>query len=318
MQVVLQLDLRGNLINRYETIAKAARSLNVNESSIRKVLNKHNRTCANYIWKTASDKSINKSVDTLESENQRLRKQIELLKSQTTKEQEIKESLSINSKNGNVLVVGDLHEPFTLNGYFEFIKETRDKYNCGTIVFIGDIVDNYSTSRWDHDPDGMSAGDECELTISRLQRWYKEFPEAIITIGNHDSRMFKAAFKAGLPKSWIKDYKDIFNTPNGWRFVTSIEIDGVDYSHGDGGNGDLAALNRAKELRQSSVIGHGHSFSGVRFIASRHDTIFGMNVGCGVDAETYALSYAKDQTRRPVISCGVVLNNGKQPIVVLK
>lgn len=310
MKKIQQFDKEGTCINSFDTITEAANFFSVNESSIRKVLNNTSRTCAGFIWKTKS-----MSPKDLARENEILKQRLQTI---IAEKERIVDNGSISSENGNVLVIGDLHEPFTLDGYFEFIKETRDRFNCKTIISIGDIVDNYATSRWDHDPDGMSAGDEYKAVLNKLQKWYKEFPELIITVGNHDSRMFRTAFKAGLPKSWVRDYSEIFKTPAGWKFVTSIEVDGVDYSHGDGSNGDMAALNRAKEMRQSCVVGHGHSFAGVRYMASRHNTIFGMNVGCGVDANTYAMSYAKDQTRRPVISCGVVMDYGKQPIVIIK
>ena len=43
----------------------------------------------------------------------------------------------------NVLVIGDTHELFSLEGYLEFCREKQEEYNCGEVVFIGDIVDNH-------------------------------------------------------------------------------------------------------------------------------------------------------------------------------
>ena len=57
----------------------------------------------------------------------------------------------------NILVVGDLHEPFTRKGYLEFCKSIYYKYNCNEVVFIGDIIDNHYSSFHDTDPDGRSA-----------------------------------------------------------------------------------------------------------------------------------------------------------------
>ena len=39
----------------------------------------------------------------------------------------------------NVLVVGDLQEPFWLDGYLEFCIEQYENYNCNQVIFIGDI-----------------------------------------------------------------------------------------------------------------------------------------------------------------------------------
>jgi hypothetical protein len=44
--------------------------------------------------------------------------------------------------------------------------------------------------------------------------------------------------------------------------------------------------------------------------------VFGMQVGCGIDHESYAMAYAK-YGKKPAIGCGVVLNNGKLPVNLL-
>ena len=46
----------------------------------------------------------------------------------------------------NVLVVGDLHEPFCKDGYLEFCQEQYDTWNCNQVIYIGDIIDNHYTS----------------------------------------------------------------------------------------------------------------------------------------------------------------------------
>ncbi|MCR9252303.1 MAG: metallophosphoesterase [bacterium] len=46
----------------------------------------------------------------------------------------------------NVLIIGDPHEPFCLEGYPEFCKEQAVKYGCNIIVHIGDHVDNHKNA----------------------------------------------------------------------------------------------------------------------------------------------------------------------------
>ena len=43
----------------------------------------------------------------------------------------------------NILVIGDFHEPFSLDGYLEHCVEMYNKHNCNKVVFIGDIIDNH-------------------------------------------------------------------------------------------------------------------------------------------------------------------------------
>jgi hypothetical protein len=39
-----------------------------------------------------------------------------------------------------------------------------------------------------------------------------------------------------------------------------------------------------------------------------------MSVGCGVDHSTAAMSYGLKYSQKPIIGCGVVMNNGQTPI----
>jgi hypothetical protein len=40
-----------------------------------------------------------------------------------------------------------------------------------------------------------------------------------------------------------------------------------------------------------------------------------MQVGCGIDRDSHAMAYGRVY-KKPVISCGVVLENGTFPIVI--
>ena len=48
---------------------------------------------------------------------------------------------NITQKERRILIVGDIHAPFSLNGYLDFCKETYAIYNCNQVIFIGDIID---------------------------------------------------------------------------------------------------------------------------------------------------------------------------------
>jgi metallophosphoesterase superfamily enzyme len=210
----------------------------------------------------------------------------------------------------NILIIGDLHEPFTLEGYREFCIETYKKYKCTHVIFIGDIVDNHAISYHESDADGMSAGDELDEAIENLARWYKAFPKADVIIGNHDRLVYRKAFSGGVSKRWIKEYKDVLKVPN-WNFVESLDLFDVNINHGEGGT---ARAKMKKEL-QSQIQGHLHSDLYVDFIVGKNFRIFGMQVGCGIDFKSYAMAYGKN-FKKPAIGCGVLLNKGTLPIVI--
>ena len=75
----------------------------------------------------------------------------------------------------NVLVIGDLHEPFCLDGYLDFCKEQYKKYNCTQTVFIGDIIDNHYSSYHETSADGMGGLEELELATRKISKWYEAF-----------------------------------------------------------------------------------------------------------------------------------------------
>ena len=200
-----------------------------------------------------------------------------------------------------VLVIGDLHEPFCLDGYLDFCKKTYKKYNCNKVVFIGDLVDNHAASYHETDVDGLSGGDELDLSIKRIKRWYKEFPEADMLLGNHDNIIMRKAQTSSVPKKWIREYKDVLETPN-WNYTHRVEIDGVAYVHGIGSK---AHIRSVKDM-QSTVQGHHHTDAYVQWKVGNNSRIFGMQVGCGIDKDSYAMAYGK-WFPKPAIGCGVVI-----------
>lgn len=213
-----------------------------------------------------------------------------------------------DASEGNVLVIGDLHEPFCLDEYFDFCLEQRDRFNCGNVVFIGDIIDNHYSSYHDGDPDGMGAGEELELAIERLKKWHLAFPNADVTVGNHDRMMMRKAFSSGLSKRWIRAYKEVLETPT-WNFVDEVEHYGVVYVHGEGGT----AKTRCKQEMVSIVQGHLHTQAYIEWNVGARHRAFAMQVGCGIDRKSYAMAYAKTG-KKPIIGCGVVLDRGNTPI----
>ena len=211
----------------------------------------------------------------------------------------------------NVLVIGDLHEPFCLDGYLEHCIDTYERFNCTDTVLIGDCIDLHYSSFHTSDPDGYSAGEELDRAIDKIQVWYKHFPVAKVCIGNHDAIIRRKAFESGISKKWVRDYNEVLGVPN-WDFKEVHKIDGVIYTHGTGTSGRNAAANKALQFGQPTVQGHIHTESSVLF-SGEH---WGMQTGCGVDRQAYAMAYAKFFPKPYKISCGVILNNGQIPLIL--
>jgi hypothetical protein len=102
-----------------------------------------------------------------------------------------------------------------------------------------------------------------------------------------------------IPSVWIKSFNEVLGTE--WNWSHSVEYDGVLYIHGEGST----AKTRAKNEMQSIVQGHRHTEMEVVHLTGK-EHIFGMQTGCGVDATSYAMAYAKNY-KKPALGVGIVI-----------
>ena len=215
------------------------------------------------------------------------------------------------TKTRNVLVIGDLHEPFCLDGYLQFCIDKYYEYSCTEVVFIGDIIDNHFSSYHETSADGMGGADELEFAIKRIARWRNAFPLATVVIGNHDRIIMRKAQTSAIPSKWIKSYKEVLEVPN-WNFVERYEQDDVQYIHGEGGT----ARTKCRADMMNTVQGHLHTQAYTEHYVGKKFRVYGTQVGCGINHKAYAMAYAK-YGKRPAVGCAVILNNGQTPLNLL-
>lgn len=205
-----------------------------------------------------------------------------------------------------VMVTPDLQMPFHHKDSLDFLYEVIKKERPSVHTNLGDECDMHALSDWDHDPDGMSAGDELKAAKKSLKELYQIIPETLVCTSNHTARPFRKAYKHGIPRTLIKDYKDFLEAPKGWHWADDWELDGVVYEHGEGFSGQQGALKAALGNMQSTVIGHLHSFAGIQWSANSKHLIFGFNVGCLIDRHSYAFAYGQKMKNKPILGCGIV------------
>ena len=249
--------------------------------------------------------------------NQRLRltpNEINLIKSIRAEQASTKSQQNITgeSQRSVVQVIGDTHLPYEKAGYLEFCKEQADKYHATDIIHIGDIIDFSAISRFNINPNLLSAKSELDITKEKIQLWYKIFPKMKICWGNHDLRVQKRLQLSGINQEWLRTMNEIIGVSvDDWQFADSFIIDGVKYTHGIGNSGDKAALNRALNQNISIVSGHQHTLATLQYVGD----IFALIVGCGIDDTALAFSYSKDYIKKSIISCAIIID-GKLPILI--
>ena len=312
--VVYKYDLKGNFICSYLNTTQAARDTNCNESTIRRHAN-NDGSYGGFIWSRIRTEEFAKYYQGF-GYNKRVDFDVETLISTIPHYKDKYTCIDVSNGevsyiniNKNILVIGDLHAPFIREGYLEFCKEIYLKYQCTDIVFTGDLLDSHFSSFHEIDPDGHSAGEELRLAKNQIQKWYKSFPVAKICLGNHDLIQQRKIFNAGVSKVWLKNIGDILDTPN-WEYAEEFIIDDVLYTHGTGRKADV----RMQQDLISTVQGHYHSESYIKYSVGKRNKLFAMQVGCGVDDKSYAMAYGKYFAKNH-INCGVVLNGGNLPII---
>jgi predicted phosphodiesterase len=204
-------------------------------------------------------------------------------------------------------IIGDVHEPVAHPGYLAFCQDVFTLWQCDQIIFIGDVIDHHAISFHARHPEMPGPQDEAELTHRKLRPWVETFPNAKVCIGNHDERVIRLAEATNIPKRYIRDYAEVWDTP-GWEWVDEINFEGVHYFHGTGCGGEHPAFNAMKKMSMSTVMGHVHTAAGVKWMANPNTRMFGMDTGCGIDDRAMAFAYGRHMKRRSILGCGVVVD----------
>lgn len=211
-----------------------------------------------------------------------------------------------------VYAISDLQAPFEHQDAFDFVehvvKTFRHKNDHEEFVNMGDEVDQHGLGKYTPDPNGLSNGHEILDAREHLKPWFKAYPKTKVCISNHTWRGYKRAMDAGIPEIFMRNIAEIYEAPPGWAWKLRWIIDGICYEHGESVSGQTAALMAAIQNRMSTVIGHQHSHGGVIHSATFHNSIFGLNTGCLIDADKYVFKYGEKLRKKPTLGMGVLVN----------
>uniref|UniRef100_A0AB74UP96 Metallo-phosphoesterase n=1 Tax=Aeromonas phage vB_AdhaP_MF TaxID=3367373 RepID=A0AB74UP96_9CAUD len=219
-----------------------------------------------------------------------------------------------------ILVIGDLHAPYTHPDALAFLRHVRDTYSPDIVVQMGDETDGHAISFHDSDPNLDSAGVELEKAKEFLGRFHKLFPNALLCDSNHGSLIYRRAKAHGLPVQMIKKYRDILFPDHGapgWSWADAWELmtplGRVRFQHQV--SSDIM-LNAAHE-GCSVVLGHEHGKFNVQWAASSDRIYFGAYAGCLIDKKSLAFAYGKLTRYKPILGCMVITDGCPQHIPML-
>jgi len=142
--------------------------------------------------------------------------------------------------------------------------------------------------------------------VDALQPLYEMFPTVSVCISNHGARPFRRAMEYGIPRAYLREYREFMQAPKGWEWRDRWEYDGVVYCHGEGVSGPEGALKMAVANMKPTVIGHLHGDAGIRFWANSAALLWGCNAGWLGDQSAYAMAYGKHSLKKGILGCAVV------------
>lgn len=200
--------------------------------------------------------------------------------------------LNLDARNKRVLLISDLHFPFAIDGWFEFLSNLHAVRKYDIIISIGDEVDGHNLSFHEKE-DGMpSPSKELEMAQDCMKLMSSVFPKMYILNSNHGSLIFRKAKFHGIPYAMIKPLPELYGTPlYEWHDEIILETNAgkVYLCHGR-----TSAYGRlAKEERVSAAQGHFHSKAEITWHKTTAGMIFNMFIGCLADQRKIAFNYAK-------------------------
>ena len=209
-----------------------------------------------------------------------------------------------------IMVIGDVHAPFTSNDCLEALRKVRQGFKPDLIIQVGDLMDLKAWSKYGTEPDDLSPQDEFSFAMDVVDKLSRICPNMHLVMGNHDIRTFRRATFAQLPKQMLRELSEIFPY-KGWKFnlspndrvIANTEKGPVLFLHGDEDGGD--AIAKAGRLGVSVVQGHDHK-SYFQFINSLTHTIFGASCGCIIDSKGKGFRYAARMNNASVQGVGLI------------
>lgn len=241
--------------------------------------------------------------------NQVLKQQVSYIK--PTQEDDIGDLSFVPDVAKRILVVPDIHAPYTHKLYLPFLKSLQEQYQPDLVICLGDEVDGHALSFHDSDPNLDAAGPELHLARCTLGNLHSIFPRMLLCDSNHGSLIYRKAKAHGIPIQYIKRYRDILFPQHGakqwsWRsaWVINTERGPVLFKHQSSG----PALSDASHEGYNVVVGHEHGKFQVQYAASRQRLYYAALAGCGIDADSLAFAYGKLHKHKPILGCLVILD----------
>lgn len=200
-----------------------------------------------------------------------------------------------------ILIIGDTHFPFVHQKTLERIYRFAEKEQPAHIVQIGDLMDQWSHSRFPTSRNYYRPDEEMELARNMSVAFWLELSKVCPLasksqlMGNHDLRALKSVLSGaptleGLLSASIEKLYEFEGVTTIKDYREELIIQGVMFHHG--------YMSRHGQHRdfvmQNLCTGHTHR-GAVVYRALKDRTIWHLDAGFVGDAESKALSYTNQK-----------------------
>lgn len=209
----------------------------------------------------------------------------------------------------SVLIISDLQAPHHHPDAIPFLKEVQKQFKPTFTLSIGDLGDYHRLNFHGANPNLPSARDELLHLRSFVSELAKLFPCLTIVDSNHDALPRRKAHSVGIPDEMLKDERSIIQAPETWTFLKELVFtlpNGITCKAKHNFSSNL--YNDSMKQGMSLICGHLHSKSNINWWQNDWGMNFSMQVGCLIDDPHPAFDYNKQQSIRPVLTTGVILN----------
>lgn len=219
-----------------------------------------------------------------------------------------------------ILFITDPHMPYNHPDMLPFLVAVKEKYQPDRVVGSGDELDYHAMSFHDSDPDLDSAGAELEKGRLGLQALEEIFPVIDWMDSNHGSMAYRRAKAHGVPRHLLLDYRSaifgeklddgtvVCRRGKGWNWYPSLILQTphapVYFHHGK----KARVQSNVLDDRMCFVQGHHHSSAEIVYVSTPNVLLWGMTGGCLIDTKSMAFAYNKNDTKRPIISVGLIMD----------
>jgi len=214
----------------------------------------------------------------------------------------------------SVLIISDLHKPYSHPDAIPFLKAIKENYKPEIIINVGDELDKHAVSFHNSESSLFNADKELERAIEGIQELRDLFPKMFLCESNHGSMVYRRLKAEGIPIRNLKPLHELYDTPSwSWHHEIMIEthLGKVVIVHGK-----TSSKNKlASEFGCSAIQGHFHSLFEITWHQSVHSSRFNMIVGCLIDSDSMAFAYGKNFTKRPILGVGWLNELGEPSLI---